>query len=529
MRIDIELTSQRPDGSWTWRAANAKQPRGIVESDLLYSGAAVGHVVRAEAHSSIDGVTVVSVTPPPAREADPNRVERIERQQRDVDYAQLAERVGKPRRDSRPGDRGERRPSDRNDRPGRDRPGRDRTPRDGARDTSGAPRSGDRPQGQRVGDNRNSAGRGGRRPERTPTNDWRDKGDRKGKAPRHTVRRVHRDAVLASVPEEHRPIAQLLLVGGLPSVRARLDEQTAADSSTTETPTNREAILALAEELLPKIRAAEWRDRAEAAEKAGDSLPMRELRSIINTADVAGRDEECRALADRLRGALRARSERERGKWLDSLRASLADGRTVRALRDSARPPDAGARLPADLATALADAASAAMTADTNADRWAAVLEATLLSPVKRHVHPAALPAGASAEFTTMVGDATGHIPALAKLLGVALPPPPNPKAAEFAHSFVRDRAAAADPEPSPAPADTPADPAPAAAVDTQDAEPSASDFPVPDSPGSDSPASDSPGSDSPGSDSPVPDSPVTENAEESAATAPTDAITTDS
>ena len=34
-RIDIELTSSREDGSWTWRAAGAKEPRGTVPGGVL--------------------------------------------------------------------------------------------------------------------------------------------------------------------------------------------------------------------------------------------------------------------------------------------------------------------------------------------------------------------------------------------------------------------------------------------------------------------------------------------------------------
>ena len=33
-RIDVELTSERADGTWTWRAAGAKQPKGEVAVDL---------------------------------------------------------------------------------------------------------------------------------------------------------------------------------------------------------------------------------------------------------------------------------------------------------------------------------------------------------------------------------------------------------------------------------------------------------------------------------------------------------------
>ena len=63
-RIEVELTSDRGDGTWTWRAAGAKQPKGVVGSDLLYPGAKVGDVVRADADFDIDGITVLSVIPP---------------------------------------------------------------------------------------------------------------------------------------------------------------------------------------------------------------------------------------------------------------------------------------------------------------------------------------------------------------------------------------------------------------------------------------------------------------------------------
>ena len=63
-RIEIELTSARPDGTWTWRAAGALNPRGTVDASLLYSNAQAGDVVRAEAEFGIDGITVVAVEPP---------------------------------------------------------------------------------------------------------------------------------------------------------------------------------------------------------------------------------------------------------------------------------------------------------------------------------------------------------------------------------------------------------------------------------------------------------------------------------
>jgi hypothetical protein len=70
-RIDIELTSSRPDGTWTWRAAGARQPKGVLAGAVLHEGAKVGDVVRAEADFDLDGINVTSVTPPKAKKAAP--------------------------------------------------------------------------------------------------------------------------------------------------------------------------------------------------------------------------------------------------------------------------------------------------------------------------------------------------------------------------------------------------------------------------------------------------------------------------
>src|SRR5439155_23110227 len=75
-RIDVELTSARDDGTWTWRAAGAKQPKGVLDAALLFEGAKVGDLVRAEAEFEIDGITITSILPP--REKKRSETERIE-------------------------------------------------------------------------------------------------------------------------------------------------------------------------------------------------------------------------------------------------------------------------------------------------------------------------------------------------------------------------------------------------------------------------------------------------------------------
>src|SRR5580704_8708961 len=75
-RIDIELTSARPDGTWTWRAAGALKPRGVLDGSLLYEGAKAGDVVRADADFELEGIVVVAVLAP--KEKKRNEPERLE-------------------------------------------------------------------------------------------------------------------------------------------------------------------------------------------------------------------------------------------------------------------------------------------------------------------------------------------------------------------------------------------------------------------------------------------------------------------
>ena len=53
-RIDLELTSVRPDGTWTWRAAGAREPKGVLAGNLLPEGAKVGDVLKAEADFDLE-------------------------------------------------------------------------------------------------------------------------------------------------------------------------------------------------------------------------------------------------------------------------------------------------------------------------------------------------------------------------------------------------------------------------------------------------------------------------------------------
>src|ERR687893_518008 len=76
-RIEIELTSSRPDGTWTWRAAGARQPKGSLDGALLHTGARVGDVLRAECEIDLDGTRVTAVLPPRTTRAESDRLELL--------------------------------------------------------------------------------------------------------------------------------------------------------------------------------------------------------------------------------------------------------------------------------------------------------------------------------------------------------------------------------------------------------------------------------------------------------------------
>src|SRR5699024_9541887 len=130
-----------------------------------------------------------------------------------------------------------------------------------------------------------------------------------------------------------------------------------------------------------------------------EELDLRDLRSVVVAADSGAKDDEARQLAAQLREGLSRRVEQEQSRWLSELADTLAEGRVVRALRLSSRPPKAGAPLPAELAAKLGEAASAALTSDTATDRWATVLDALSFSPVRLTVAPASKPATPSDEL----------------------------------------------------------------------------------------------------------------------------------
>ena len=196
-----------------------------------------------------------------------------------------------------------------------------------------------------------------------------------------------------------------------------------------------EPVLALAEQLAPVLKAAEWHDRADAALAGISTIDLRDIRSVIAAADRAARDDETRALADSLRAGLGQRLEVDHRKWLDELASTIGEGRTVRALRISSRPVRPGSPLPPDMAERLAGLAAADLNPTANQQRWATVVDSVALSPVRTQVIPEGIPERPNDDLLTTIRRLADRVPQIAALFGVEprpasrprRPPPPPP------------------------------------------------------------------------------------------------------
>jgi hypothetical protein len=396
-RIEIQLTSRTGDDQWTWRAAGAREPRGLVPSSLVPKGTEVGAVVKADIESSMDGIEVLSISAPSAPAPASTKGEVIEilgsgRQEAGVSWT-LAPKAKRSRRDGE--GRGGRGGGRRDGRDGRD----GRGPRGDAR---GGSRDG-RPGGQRAGGSREA------RPQGPPQST------------------EHRNALLATLDPAQLPIAEQLLRGGIPAVRQAIDTQSREARAAGQPPVAGEAILAMAEQLLPVTSLAAWKDRAAGALAAGKETRLRDLRAVVTASRSVSLDEDGRQMAKTLREALDGRVKALGDEWVARMTSALDEGRLIDALRTSARAPEPSTRCPSDVATRLAEAAGAALTPETDPREWMATLDAVCESPVRRTVKPVGIPPETDTEAAAR--NAAGLVPALAKLLGLRIPPPPPRRA----------------------------------------------------------------------------------------------------
>lgn len=423
-RIDIQLTSFRDDGIWTWRAAGAKAPKGVVAASLLPTSVRTGDVFKVEADFDIDGISVLSVVPAKEKTQRSNVLELIVNEKGFTPVTQrLAERGKSDRKPNRrpegAGPPGAKRSEGR--RPDRKRPdgkGGDSADPGSARPGAGGTVNRER----RPSSGRDSeTARRARRSPFTPPPELPKRPAAKRLKPKHT----HRTAVLETLPDEQRGVAQRALEGGIKAVRDAIKLQNDVLRRGGKSPVPSDGLISMAQELLPKLRVADWLDKAEAAKASVATLDLRDLRSVVVGADdpMVVRDESTRELAIELKTALKDRQEKEQALWREDISAALGVSRVVRALKLSGEPPKAGQPFPSDLGAQLAAAATASLTPESGSDRWIAVLEAVAFSPIRGQVKPTAAPEQPSEALVATVTRLAPLIGQIASLFKITVAP----------------------------------------------------------------------------------------------------------
>ena len=408
-RIDIELTSALSDGSWTWRKAGALKPKGTVQASILPDGVQVGDELKVEAEQMLDGMEILSVVKGREKAA---RTDLLEFIPDDKPFEAVIETRAKRGRGDRDGDGR-----------GRGRDGDRPRGRDGGRGRDGAAprgRDGDKPkrEGGRDGDKRERS----ERPKR-PHFEAPPEVPQRPKPKRLRPGKARTQEVLAAVPEEQRPIAELALQG-MSAVRNRVKEENAKLKADGKPEMPEASITKMAEEMLPKLRVADWLDRAEAAQRQMQHLDLRDLRSVVAASDdsMVARDESTRAIAEELKASLVTKQTEEMAHWLEDVDAALTVGRVIRALRLSSQPPKAGVMFPPQLAKRLGEAATASLLPEDSGDRWSAVLEAAAFSPVRALVMPTVPPTTITDDLKKTVLRLGPLLPQIASLIGVEVP-----------------------------------------------------------------------------------------------------------
>jgi hypothetical protein len=381
---------------------------------MLPTGSKVGDLLRVEVLQEIDGITVTSVVPGRAK-AEPTNILELVADERPFEpvVQKLAKRDRGEGRQRRDGERGS----------------RDRRPRGEGGERPSGDRRRERP--ERGAGPADPSGRRDRKGPARPSFSPPPEVPQRPKPKRLRPGKARRAEVLAALPEEQRSIAELALQG-MSAVRQRLKEENArlaADGKATMPETT---VLKLAEDLLPKLRVAEWMDRAEAALRQIEHLDLRDLRSVVASSEdsMVARDDAAREVAAQLKAGLAAKQHEELNLWYADIDASLAVGRVIRALRLSSQPPKAGQPFPPDLAQRLAFSATAALAPGDGAERWVGVLEAAAFSPVRSMILPIVMPDPVSDELKATITRLAPAMPQVAAKFGIEVPagtPMPKP------------------------------------------------------------------------------------------------------
>jgi len=363
-RLDIEITSQSDESSYTWRSAGAREPKGTVPAKILPNDVSIGDVLRVEADFMIDGIEITSVLPTKSKKDSPEILEILGSGKDASGVTTSLIPKGKKR------GRNNKRQQNHNSKPKQKRK---------AQNKKGSP------------DRKN------RKPYRSP----------RGK--RLKASKKYRNEYVASLPETHKPLARQLIGSTIPNLRKTIDKMALPQGFP-------EAILDYAEELNQQLKMAEWLDKAEAIEENVESIDLQDFRSVVASSGRWAKLPEAIAVKERLENKLNERIDLDHKEWLRSIQDALDDEKTVRALNLSSRSPKAGAQLPEIVTNQLIEQASRALNEQSSAYRWAIVLEAVAFSPVREKINPNGLPSTITDELKETIAKHGERVPQIANL-----------------------------------------------------------------------------------------------------------------
>jgi hypothetical protein len=237
---------------------------------------------------------------------------------------------------------------------------------------------------------------------------------------------IYRNALLATLSPEQLPVAEQLLRGGMPAVRAAVAEQNKNAAAQGRPTVDAATIDRIAEDLLARTNLALWKDKAAGAIGAGRELRLRDLRAVVTAAKTVSLDDEAKVQQKELQSNLSARLEVLRTQWTERLEAAVTSKNVAEALRLVARPPDMSTRVSAEMAARVVAITSEALTADLEPAKWQEIVTLAIDTSIRRNVKPQGIP-NDEASKALAVHNA-GAIPEFAKLLGMRVPPPPPPQ-----------------------------------------------------------------------------------------------------
>ena len=364
-RLDIEITSQSTESSYTWRSAGAKEPKGTIKASLLPSGVAIGDVLKVEADFMIDGIEITAVLPQKIKKDGPELLELLGtgKETAGVTTSLVKKSNNRKRR----------------------------------KDARVGPKSNKAKDRKRSRSSKAKTERKDRKPYRSP----------RGK--RLKPSKKYRNEYIESLPELQKPIAKELSGSTIPNLRRTIEKMELPEGFP-------DALLDYAENLNQQLKMAEWMDRATAVENNIENIDLQDFRSVVASSARWAKSSDSIAIKERLELKLNERIDQDHKKWLNSIEEALQEDKTVRALNLSSRSPKAGAQLPEAITTRLIEQANKALNAEATSHRWAIVAEAVAFSRVRQKITPDGLPTEISEELKQSIKKHGDRIPQIAKV-----------------------------------------------------------------------------------------------------------------